>query len=323
MALDIDRTMRLPESEFLPGPEAKAGIALHHTVGGSARSTFNWWRQDRRRRGGRLKVGTAYIIDRDGTVFEVFPPEGWAYQFGLRWPVSKKLKFEKRYIGIEIASEGGLTEHEGDLYRFDRISTRTRKSRDEAFDHGAEFRGYRYFDQYEPAQIDAVVELVDDLCTKFDIRRRVPDDYLAFYGERLSSFDGVIGHSMLRQDKSDPAPDQGFWNRVVSDCGLKPMTIGQRTAARGRMTENEIEALLRHNTVQTNTMHVSAGSVIQALLTELDRSGRNTYVRLTDPAAGGRRVEYEFVQGDRRLVKRVSRLFGIRTTDTTLEVAGG
>ncbi|MBI2403214.1 MAG: hypothetical protein HYW06_05780 [Gemmatimonadetes bacterium] len=47
MALDIVRTLRLPDSEFFSGTQRKTGIAIHHTV------------------------GTAYLIDHDGTVFEV------------------------------------------------------------------------------------------------------------------------------------------------------------------------------------------------------------------------------------------------------------
>ncbi len=39
MTLHMDRSFRLPESEYFAQPQAKSGIAIHHTVGGSARST--------------------------------------------------------------------------------------------------------------------------------------------------------------------------------------------------------------------------------------------------------------------------------------------
>ncbi|HEX7119183.1 MAG TPA: hypothetical protein VF212_10360 [Longimicrobiales bacterium] len=51
---DPDRTLRLPEGEYFAGPFAKSGIALHHTVGGSAKSTFQWWLRDRNAAGARL-----------------------------------------------------------------------------------------------------------------------------------------------------------------------------------------------------------------------------------------------------------------------------
>ncbi len=49
MAVKINRSLRLPASQCFPGPKRKSGIALHHTVGGSAESTIWWWREDRTR----------------------------------------------------------------------------------------------------------------------------------------------------------------------------------------------------------------------------------------------------------------------------------
>lgn len=324
MALQIDRTMRLPDGEFFPSQEPKTGICLHHTVGGSARSTFNWWMRDRNSAGNALKVGTAYIIDRDGTVFEVFDPSAWAYQFGLRWPVARKLEFEKRFIGIEIASEGALIESDGKLYCFDTVSPRTEKRRDETFDCGHDWRTYRFFDRYEPAQVDAVVELVNKLCDDFGIQRRVPNDFVAFYGDRLADFNGIIGHSMVRSDKSDPAPDLAFWNRVVAGCHLNPEGIGEDAAPGRGLTDEDIEALFRHNAETLNKMDVVAGAVVSALLAELERAGRKTYLKLRNPAPRGHTIEYELVKGDRRLIKRIGQLLGFKEiTETRLEVHSG
>lgn len=148
MTIHVDRSLRLPEAEYFPGREQKSGIAIHHTVGGSAKSTIEWWLADRTN-GGRPKLtGTAYIIARDGTIHEVFDPTAWAYQFGLTWPVAARLRFERRFVGIELASAGGLIEHAGRLYCFDRVSSRTRKSKTQAFDAGRQYRGYRWFDRY-------------------------------------------------------------------------------------------------------------------------------------------------------------------------------
>ena len=44
-------------------------IFIHHTVGGTAFSTFDYWLKDRTKTGNRRMVGTAFIIDRDGTVY--------------------------------------------------------------------------------------------------------------------------------------------------------------------------------------------------------------------------------------------------------------
>ena len=134
MAPLVDRSMRLPESEFFPPNHTKSGIAIHHTVGGTAASTFEWWMRDKLNGGRKRTVGTAYMIGRDGTIYEIFDPAGWAYQFGLDWPPARRIGFEKRFIGIELASEGGLLESGGKLYSFDRISPKTEKPRDQACD---------------------------------------------------------------------------------------------------------------------------------------------------------------------------------------------
>ena len=315
MPLTIRRDVRLPESQYFPNRETKSGIALHHTVGGTAMSTIEWWKKN------PAIVGTAYIIGRDGTVYEVFDPTAWAWQFGLKWPRRQRIDFEKRFIGIEIASEGGLTEYEGELYCFDRISPRTRKNRDEAFDYGQDYRGYRYFDKYEPAQIDSLVELIDDLCTRFNISRTVPENHFDYYGERLKKFKGIIGHAMVRTDKSDPAPDETIWQRIITECGVQPVAIGETGPVGNRLTEDQIEQLFRENMEQINKMNVAAGSMVKGLLMELERAGRKTYLRLRDPEPEGHVVYYDLVQGDKNLVFRIARALGFKSvTENRLEV---
>ena len=108
MALKIDHSLRFPDGEYFPAKRKKTGIAIHHTVGGTAFSTFDYWLKDRNRSGNRRMVGTAYIIDRDGTIYQVFEPFAWAYQFGLKWNAAKQTKFEQRFIGIEHESPSTL-----------------------------------------------------------------------------------------------------------------------------------------------------------------------------------------------------------------------
>jgi hypothetical protein len=322
MAVVFDHTLRLPATEHFPRAERKTGIAIHHTVGGSAASTLNWWRTDRQ------MVGTAYLIERNGTVHEVFDPAAWAWQFGLPWAPAKKARFEKRFVGIEIASEGGLREVGGKLYCFDRVSARTEKPRDGAFDFGRDYRGYRWFDRYEPAQVDALCGLIDHLCDRFSIPRRAPDRFIDFYGEALDDFEGIIGHAMVRMDKTDPLPDVSFWERILRDCGVSAVHVGPDartgdavTRVAGPLDERQIEELFAANVQQINRMNVSAGSMVKGLLMELERTGRKTFLRLSNPVVDGHAVDYELVQGDRDLVGRIGRALGFRqVTDTRLEV---
>ncbi len=324
MPLTIDRSLRLPANQFLPPAAQKTGICIHHTVGGSARSTFDWWLNDGQ------QVGTAFIIERDGRIHEVFPPEAWAWQFGLKWPSSRKIAFEQRFIGIELASEGGLKESGGKLYCFDRISPRCEKNRADALDCGRVYRGYRYFDQYERAQVDALIRLLDDLLARFAIPRRRPANPLDFHGETLEKFAGVIGHAMIRNDKSDPNPDEELWRRLAHEIGVagpesapappRPTPApAQVVAARSA----EMEQLVAHNLAEVARLAPPASSLVKCLLTELERDARPTYIRLYGAAAGGRRVNFAFVRGRTDLVGRLARALRFaRVTDSELEVQG-
>ena len=60
MALKIDYSLRLPDGQFFPAARKKTGIAIHHTVGGTALSTMAHWLKDRTRSGKLRMVGTAY-----------------------------------------------------------------------------------------------------------------------------------------------------------------------------------------------------------------------------------------------------------------------
>jgi hypothetical protein len=320
MSVAIDRSLRLPQAEYFPGPEHKSGIALHHTVGGSAASTIGWWREDVTRAGRPRLTGTAYVVDRDGTVFEAFQPDAWAYQFGLAWPQATRLAFERRFVGIELASEGALIERDGSLYCFDRVSPRTTKPKAEAFDHGRAYRGHRWFDRYEDAQLTAVGLLVDQLCARFGIPRRFPDPPFAYYGDALAGFEGVIGHAMVRRDKSDPAPDPRLWHALVSLASVKPVPVATQTrTGTAELTSHDVERLFRDNTTALNVLAPGAGSLVKALLMELER--RRTFVRLHDPTPDGHTIGYTLVRGDRRQVGRLARALGFAAaSDDRLEV---
>src|SRR5437868_13203626 len=153
--MNTSTSLRLPADSYFPEKFTKDLVVLHHTVGGSAKSTFKYSRTDEQH------IGPAYIVDRDGTIYEVFPPECWAYHLGLK--TTREL--DKRSVGIEIASEGALLERGGNYYAFGRLTEATRY-RGPVFDIADSqtsssgikevsaqqlWREYRYFAQYPAA----------------------------------------------------------------------------------------------------------------------------------------------------------------------------
>jgi len=202
--MNVEASECLSEGQYHEPEGSKNLIVLHHTVGGSARSSIKWWRQDPR------VVGTAYVIERDGTIFGVFPPECWAWHVGV-----KDRHIEQRSIGIELASEGGLVEEGGNLWAFG--AAHAGRLLGEAATLLAEgrvvklekpYRGFTWFDAYEPAQVASALALTTYLLERFHIPALLPREAPEPVGDaRLyMAFSGVLHHAMLRKDKSDLNP---------------------------------------------------------------------------------------------------------------------
>lgn len=234
-ALQISNLFTLTPDQYLHDVVTKTQIVLHHTVGGTAESTFNYWQDSPDR------IGTAYLIDRDGTPYEVFDPHYWAFHLGLR--TANNRVANQRSIGIEIASEGALrtgaelnairqkygAPSDFDpkwLYAFDidpdttrppsKWFTRARKlyhietNVGKYYDHGSTFRDYRYFDVYDPPQVATVIALVEHLCEMFGIERAIPTGDLFAFRPELVDFRGIVHHVQVRADKSDLCPAFDF-----------------------------------------------------------------------------------------------------------------
>lgn len=207
--LNINRSQALEAKDYIGTDTKKDLIVLHHTVGGSAVSTVNYWKTDPNH------IATAYVIERDGEIFEVFDPKFWAYHLGLKGSGGA---VDKRSIGIEIASEGGLTERDGKLYCFDKVTDRTLFAQ-EYYDHGMPWRGYRFYDAYSDAQIRSAIELIKFLLQQFEIPKKTPANHFD-NADVYREFTGILGHHHLRPDKSDIHP--GFpWQSLVENCGLE------------------------------------------------------------------------------------------------------
>ncbi len=195
-ALAINRLLRLPADQFFQEAYPKRQIYIHHTVGGSAESSFNYWKDSPE------KVGTAFIIDRDGTIFETFDPRYWCHHLGLHH--KRNTQLNQQSIGIELASEGALTRDDaGILNAFNGKAI----FRQTYIDNQFTWRGYRYFDCYEPEQTKSLYNLVQYLCEQFSVPKKcIAQEDGTIYSEKFFDFNGILGHCNVREDKTDPHP---------------------------------------------------------------------------------------------------------------------
>jgi N-acetyl-anhydromuramyl-L-alanine amidase AmpD len=234
-----------PEDQYVKTEtKQKLQIVLHHTVSGGNEDVggdVKWWRDKGER------VATSFIISRTGNIFQLFNTDYWAYHLGLKGEyiqslgTTKSNKFlNQRSIGIEIDSWGGLirgTRPDGVSGWFPTVMDRdgdkqTAEPRDnenpienvQLYPKG--FRGFKAFEKYTNAQINAVRDLILSLKQKFtnidltykpdmwdiqydDDGLSIPSEINGAWGISKNAMNGVSGiwtHVSYRNDKSDCHP---------------------------------------------------------------------------------------------------------------------
>ena len=86
------------------------------------------------------------------------------------------------------------------------------------------------------------------------------------------------------------------------------------------LTQQQKDELFNYNAEQRNKLAIQAGSLVGALIDELERNAQ-TYVRLENPVQDGYKIDYKLVQGKQDLINPVGMALGFKdVTDTTLEV---
>ena len=167
----------------------KKQIYLHHTVSSTATSTIDWFKQL------KYKVSTAFVVDKDGTIYQLFDPNYWAWHLG---------NYASEYdnaqsIGIEIVNEGALSTNTGTLkWEYGNYNN-------EPFTLDKPWRGYTMFAPYTTKQVEAVAGLIRYLCNKFSIRREVINNF-DFNKNLLGSYSGVLFHCNVHDGKTDISP---------------------------------------------------------------------------------------------------------------------
>lgn len=187
------KKLPLKSDQYYPSKQKKTHIILHHTAGGSAASSVASWAASHEH------VATAYLIDRDGTIYETYSPEFWAYHLGKGVPTS----LEKASIGIEICSYGQLTPNTaGELLTY----TKKVIPKDKAVK--LNFRGFDYWEAYTPEQIAALKQLLPYLMDRFKIQTQADRKNFWEYRDPKTLPPGIWSHTTVRKDKVDIFPQK-------------------------------------------------------------------------------------------------------------------
>lgn len=199
-----------PENQYINETSEKNMIFLHHTVSPSDSSTgdIKWWLSNSER------VGTHFIIDRFGNITQCVPLDKWIHHLYINAPsnrIDKKYRsyehnvlINSKSIGIEIDSAGGL------MLRNGRWISSYNKTIPKEDVYEIQYRGYKAFEKYHPAQIEAVKNLILYLCDIYpSIKESIKSDYSDIFDISIDALKGKTGiytHTSVRTDKSDCVP---------------------------------------------------------------------------------------------------------------------
>ncbi|OAI05624.1 hypothetical protein A1353_10640 [Methylomonas methanica] len=209
-SLAINRSrFRLPAGQFFTEKPKKDLIVLHFTAGSSAKSAFDTWIGDAQH------VAAAYLIDVDGTVYEVFDPTQWAYHLGVK---GFNGRLDQRSIAIEIANVGPLRPAADNLDVLNWWPPRRGqtqpfgskycdKTQTAKYMHTS-YRGEQYFATFPEQQVQAIRLLLNDLCARFSIPKTLPPKAKQFERDLdfFQGYSGIASHVNFRSDKWDIGP---------------------------------------------------------------------------------------------------------------------
>ena len=141
----------------------------------------------------------------------------------------------------------------------------------------------------------------------------------------MNGFSVGWNNQLSAQDKAfigaqyQHAPDHALEDVVDPMAGVAPPEHAARQP--DGPAHSQLTALFNHNVRQLDRMNVAAAALVKGLIMELRRPGRETFIRLANPAARGHRVDYDMVAGDPALVVAIGEALGFKTvTASMLEV---
>lgn len=202
---------RIAEDRYFHDVVPKDLIVLHFTAGSTVDGAFNSWKPQ------TINIGTPYIVDRDGTVYETFDPKYWAYHLAVVGAPAQNHKHDKRSVPIEIVNFGPLKRESDILYSwpanyknfFCNVSETDKYVK-------ASYRGFDYYQSFSEAQKIAIPALVKMVAKNFGIVPTLPHEDIRdeFDPNYFSTWKGVASHQNFRSDKFDIGPAWD-WNLLV------------------------------------------------------------------------------------------------------------
>lgn len=192
--IDLSKIVQVdfPDDQYYPVECPKNQIVLHHTVSQTVNGTIQDWKNTPER------VGVCMIVDRDGTMYQLYSSKFWAHHLGLKSAYIQKhngtktnVQLNQNSIGIEIMSWGGIGKEQGAKNLI-------------TYPEG--YRGFKTFERYTDAQIESVKNLLLYWGERYNIPLDYNEDMWDVSLNALNGKSGIWSHSSFLDEKSDIAP---------------------------------------------------------------------------------------------------------------------
>lgn len=201
----------------------KQQIYLHHTVSNpkqNAKDIINYWKSLNN------YVNTVFIIDKNGSIIQLYNEEYWSWHLGLK--VQDFKNFNVKYtnlnalsIGIELVNSGPV-EYRNKKFYPNSFKTNSEITEENVVVYDRPFKKQIMYEAYSKEQINSLNLLLTSLTNTYNI----PDNYNeSIWDLDVNAFKGVPGiytHNSVRLDKSDVHPDP---NLILMLKNLKPKPI--------------------------------------------------------------------------------------------------
>lgn len=190
----------------------------------------------------RGHVSTAFVLGRDGTVYQLFSSYYWSYHLG-RGAIGGNGSNSKTSVGIEVSSYGPL------VRKGDNLETVYSKrpghdvycsitDKDQYIELDKPYRGYKYYSTFTDEQYESIIVLLRYLTARYDIPRAFVEKDKRFEAtSHGANFSGIITHVNSRADKVDIGPAFD-WDRVTKGVAAPAYPIPE---AESRLADIEAE----------------------------------------------------------------------------------
>lgn len=192
----------------------KEKVVLHFTVGHLKGDIYSLSNKS------RGHVSTAFVLGRDGTVYQLFSSAAWSYHLGRNAKGGNTVQ-SKISLGIEISNYGPLIKKGSNLETVYSKDGRkdvycTTDDTDQYIRLPKKYRGYQYYTKFTNEQYHSLILLLRYLTATY----KIPRAFVAESGRHETSsassanFKGICSHVNFRTDKIDIGPAFD-WDRVI------------------------------------------------------------------------------------------------------------